>query len=152
MVIKRRYVFHPCTLFGMSLESHSEIGQLRQALDDAQAEVIRLRAVCDSLVQSNQQVEADSVRILNELEGFSERLAKAEAEVRDLSNARNGLDSSIEQLWGEARRSRMEMESLRMSLDAAQAERTAIEQSLSWRITSPLRRLGLLLAYRGTQR
>jgi hypothetical protein len=136
----------------MSLESHSEVTELRHALDDAHAEVVRLRDVCDGLVQSNQQVEADSVRILNELEGFSERLAKCEAEMRDLSNARNRLDIIIEQLRGEARRSQMEIESLSMSLDAAHAERIAMQRSLSWRITLPLRRLGLLLSYRGTQR
>jgi hypothetical protein len=38
-----------------------------------------------------------------------------------------------------------------MNLEAAHAERTAIQQSLSWKITSPLRVLGLLLAYRGHQ-
>lgn len=138
-------------LFGTSLESRSEGTQLRQALNDAHAEVVQLRAVCDGLVESRQQVEADSTRILNEFEVFSGRLAHVEAELRDLSNDRNRLESNIEQLWGEARRSQTEIESLRMSLDAAHAERTAIQQSLSWKITSPLRRLGLLLAYRGAQ-
>ena len=176
------------------LESRSEITQLRQALDEAQAELVRLRTACDDLVELRQQPEAgltqvpgqdrvqvehrrevageqarlrddknevgaqlhwrdepDSTQIIKGLEFFSQHLGQAETEVRALSNDRTRLESSIEQLWAEARRSRAELESLRMNLEAAHAERTAIQQSLSWKITSPLRVLGLLLAYRGHQ-
>lgn len=91
----------------------------------------------------------DHARTTKELLFFSSHLGQAEAEVRALSNDRTRLESSIERLWVEARRSQAELESLRMNFEAAHAQRTALQQSLSWKITSPLRILGQLLTYRG---
>ncbi len=126
------------------IRGESEAGRVEQL----EADLNLLRAKCHACAQLRQQAQAEAKRLRVELEVFSERLGRAETEALAIVNHRRLRESELEHLRAEARHMQSEMDELRASHDAAQSQRAEMKQSLSWRITAPLRRIGSFLTFR----
>jgi len=111
------------------------------------AELTLLRAKCHACAQLRRQSQAEIARLRAEVESFSERLAKSEAEMLTIANRRRQIESELDHLRAEALQTPSELEAMRTIHDAVLFQHAEIRSSLSWRITAPLRRIALLFLF-----
>jgi hypothetical protein len=108
---------------------------------EAQAEAARLR----TQVETGRQSAAGLARVGEEIEKASQLAAGLARVGEEIEKARQLVrEETLLQLLADKRQSETESASLREAHRAALSEAAALRQSLSWRITAPLRLLGSL--------